>query len=40
MREGTDEAHKVIRNGGKIWHAIYRKRDFQNNQILKEELDQ
>ena len=27
MREGTDEARKVIRNGGSIWHAVYRKRD-------------
>jgi len=26
MREGTDEAVKVIRNGGRIWHSIYRKK--------------
>ena len=25
MREGTDEAQKVLRNGGQIWHAIYKK---------------
>ena len=27
MREGTDEAKKVIRNEGSMWYAIYRKRD-------------
>jgi hypothetical protein len=27
MTEGTDEARKVIRNEGSIWHAVYRKRD-------------
>jgi tRNA (guanine-N7-)-methyltransferase len=27
MREGTDEARKVKRNGGTIWHAVFRKRD-------------
>ena len=26
MREGTDEARKVIRNEGSMWWAIYRKR--------------
>jgi hypothetical protein len=26
MREGTDEAKKVI-NEGSMWHAVYRKRD-------------
>ena len=27
MREGTDEAQKVIRKEGSIWHAVFRKRD-------------
>lgn len=27
MRSGTDEAQKVIRNEGNIWHAVFRKRD-------------
>jgi hypothetical protein len=27
MREGTDEAKKVKRNQGNIWHAVFRKRD-------------
>ena len=27
MREGTDEAQKVIRREGQIWHAVFRKRD-------------
>lgn len=27
MREGTDESRKVKRNGGSIWHAVFRKRD-------------
>jgi len=27
MREGTDEAKKVIRREGQIWHAVFRKRD-------------
>ena len=26
MREETDEAQKVIRNGGSIWHSVFRKR--------------
>ena len=26
MREETDEAKKVIRSGGSIWHAVYRKK--------------
>jgi len=31
MREGTDEAKKVIRfKGGKIWHAVFRKRNLTN----------
>jgi tRNA (guanine-N7-)-methyltransferase len=27
MCEDTDEARKVIRNEGSIWHAVFRKRD-------------
>ena len=27
MRSGTDEAQKVIRREGQIWHAVFRKRD-------------
>ncbi len=27
MREGTDEAKKVIRKEGQIWHAVFRKRN-------------
>ena len=27
MREGTDEAQKVIRREGQIWHAVFKKRD-------------
>ena len=27
MREGTDEAKKVIRNSGSMWYSVYRKRD-------------
>uniref|UniRef100_A0A7S3MS21 tRNA (guanine-N(7)-)-methyltransferase n=1 Tax=Favella ehrenbergii TaxID=182087 RepID=A0A7S3MS21_9SPIT len=27
MREGTDEAQKVIRREGNIWHAVFKKRD-------------
>jgi hypothetical protein len=30
MREETDEAKKVLRNGGSIWHAVFRKRDLTN----------
>ena len=30
MREETDEAQKVIRNGGQIWHAVFRKKDLNN----------
>jgi hypothetical protein len=26
MREETDEAQKVIRNKGEIWHAVYRRK--------------
>jgi hypothetical protein len=31
MREGTDEAKKVIKNEGSMWHAVYRKRDLKND---------
>jgi tRNA (guanine-N7-)-methyltransferase len=27
MREETDEAQKVMRNKGSIWHSVYRKID-------------
>ena len=27
MREQTDEAQKVLRKGGDIWHAVFRKID-------------
>ena len=27
MTQGTDEARKVARNGGQVWHSVYRKRD-------------
>jgi hypothetical protein len=30
MREGTDEAKKVIRKGDNILHALFRKRDLNN----------
>ena len=30
MREGTDEAKKVIRNGGSIWHSVFQKVDLDN----------
>lgn len=30
MRTGTDEAQKVIRNGGSIWHSVYRKIDLSD----------
>ena len=30
MREETDEAIKVIRNNGSIWHAVYRKKDMND----------
>jgi len=33
MREETDEAQKVIRNNGSIWHAVYRKRDESDKSI-------
>ena len=31
MREGTDEAKKVIRNMGSMWYAVYRKRDLASD---------
>jgi len=36
MREGTDEARKVLRKQGQIWHAVFRKRDPQKDQALIE----
>ena len=30
MREETDEAQKVIRNNGSIWHSVYKKIDPEN----------
>ena len=36
MTTGTDEARKVIRNEGSMWHAVYRKRDVINE---KEKID-
>jgi hypothetical protein len=30
MREGTDEAKKVIRKQGSIWHAVFRKRNLED----------
>jgi tRNA (guanine-N7-)-methyltransferase len=27
MTEGTDEAKKVHRNGGDVWHSVFRKKD-------------
>ena len=33
MREQTDEAQKVIRNGGQIWHAVYRKKDTSKENV-------
>ena len=38
MREGTDEAVKVIRNGGQIWHSIYRKK--KANEVSESEIIQ
>ena len=38
MTEDTDEARKVARNGGSVWHAVYRKKDLdkQKEEIQKE----
>lgn len=36
MREETDEAKKVIRNEGSIWHAVFRKRDTEKAGVKKE----
>ena len=37
MTEGTDEAKKVARNGGSVWHAVYRKKDLATkNQEINE----
>lgn len=40
MREGTDESRKVKRNGGSIWHAVFRKRDPKNNKVDAENVYQ
>lgn len=29
MTEGTDEAKKVHRNGGSVWHSVFRKKDLE-----------
>jgi tRNA (guanine-N7-)-methyltransferase len=35
MREETDEAQKVIRNKGTIWHAVYRRKNFcLNDEVI------
>ena len=31
MRKGTDEAQKVIRKEGSIWHAVFKKRDVSDS---------
>jgi hypothetical protein len=36
MCEETDEAQKVIRNEGSIWHAVYRKKDANQDDVKKE----
>ena len=36
MREGTDEARKVLRKQGQIWHAVFRKRDPVKDKALIE----
>jgi tRNA (guanine-N7-)-methyltransferase len=41
MMEGTDEAKKVIKNEGKMWYSVFRKRDINKdveaveNEVLK-----
>ena len=35
MREGTDEAQKVIRREGQIWHAVFKKRDVNNSSHMQ-----
>ena len=35
MCEGTDEAKKVIRREGKIWHAVFKKRDVSKKAELE-----
>ena len=36
MRDGTDEAKKVKRNKGTIWHAVFRKRDLVKDKVAIE----
>lgn len=38
MRQGTDEAKKVIRNEGSIWHAVFRKRNLiRDKEVIDKE---
>ena len=37
MREGTDEAKKVIRNQGSMWYSVYRKWDVSEDAAAIEE---
>lgn len=39
MREETDEAQKVIRNGGSIWHAVFRKKNPNDKQVQESVLE-
>jgi len=39
MREETDEAKKVIRNEGNIWHAVFRKMGTQEAKESKDVRD-
>ena len=41
MRDGTDEAKKVLRKEGQIWHAVFRKRsatDLQDRKQIESEF--
>jgi hypothetical protein len=38
MTEGTDEAKKVKRNEGKVWYAIFKKRQIIDERALDEEV--
>ena len=39
MRGETDEAHKVIKKEGDIFHAVFRKKDIQNDGEEKEGVE-
>lgn len=39
MREGTDEAKKVIRNEGSMWYAAFRKRDLEHSEEDRTAVD-